>query len=484
VVRRVGHAGGSVVIKLPLLPGEQVTENGLVSEGDAVVIELPRGEHQKSFQSTLAPRGKLEFKAPLPAPQPGGPITQPWSETWVIRPTALYHVRFEGLSPISRLSPDGSFEITYRPWPGESLAVLADKLEAAKGPSVTLEGASLDVTPGSRMEQLSFAFTVRTSRGTSERVHLPKDASLTSLDVDGQPRSARIKDGELELSLDPGQHRVHIALQRHAGLGTSYATPSIRVGRALNNVTTRVNLPPDRWLLWAHGPSWGPAILFWGYLVLVVVVALGLGRVPKTPLRTREWALLGLGLTQVEAWVSLLIVGWLFALAYRERHRPGEGWVFNLAQVALVVLTFSALICLAHAVHQGLVVQPDMQVQGQGSSNGLLQWYTDRTSGAVPTVHVWSLPLWVYRGLMLLWALWLAASLLRWLRWGWSAFRAGGGGWQSAPHKRPKPEKANPRVPLSDIERAQAELDAARAKQGGEASPSTPPQTPEDGERS
>ena len=37
-----------------------------------------------------------------------------------------------------------------------------------------------------------------------------------------------------------------------------------------------------------------------------------------------------------------------------------------------------------------------------------------------------SAPLWLYRALMLAWALWLAFALLGWLRWGWEAFRTGG----------------------------------------------------------
>jgi len=32
----------------------------------------------------------------------------------------------------------------------------------------------------------------------------------------------------------------------------------------------------------------------------------------------------------------------------------------------------------------------------------------------------------VWRGLMLAWALWLAWSLIAWLRWGWSAYGSGG----------------------------------------------------------
>jgi hypothetical protein len=37
----------------------------------------------------------------------------------------------------------------------------------------------------------------------------------------------------------------------------------------------------------------------------------------------------------------------------------------------------------------------------------------------LPEVWVLSVSMWVYRALMLAWALWLAMRLLDWLRWGW-----------------------------------------------------------------
>jgi hypothetical protein len=39
-----------------------------------------------------------------------------------------------------------------------------------------------------------------------------------------------------------------------------------------------------------------------------------------------------------------------------------------------------------------------------------------------------------YRLLMLLWALWLAASMLKWVKWAWDCFSAGGY-WRKAPAK-------------------------------------------------
>jgi hypothetical protein len=56
-------------------------------------------------------------------------------------------------------------------------------------------------------------------------------------------------------------------------------------------------------------------------------------------------------------------------------------------------------------------------------------------SGELPTAGVMSLPLWLYRVLMLAWALWLAAGLVRAVGWGWRAFGEGGL-WRRLPLRR------------------------------------------------
>jgi hypothetical protein len=44
----------------------------------------------------------------------------------------------------------------------------------------------------------------------------------------------------------------------------------------------------------------------------------------------------------------------------------------------------------------------------------------------MPTPWVLSLPMWVWRVLMLAWALWLALRVLSWGRWSWACFTEGG----------------------------------------------------------
>jgi len=65
---------------------------------------------------------------------------------------------------------------------------------------------------------------------------------------------------------------------------------------------------------------------------------------------------------------------------------------------------------------------PDMQITGNQSSAYNLNWYQDRSLASLPQAGVISVPLLVYRLFMLAWALWLALSLLNWLKWGWRCF--------------------------------------------------------------
>jgi hypothetical protein len=133
------------------------------------------------------------------------------------------------------------------------------------------------------------------------------------------------------------------------------------------------------------------------------------------------------GLSQTSVWLGLVIVGWLVALGARAR-LPAETEVhrFQLVQIGLGVLTVIALYLLVIAVQQGLLGLPEMQITGNGSSAYDLRWYQDRAGAVLPGAWALSVPLIVYRLLMLAWALWLAFAVLRWLRWGWGCYSTNG----------------------------------------------------------
>ena len=161
-----------------------------------------------------------------------------------------------------------------------------------------------------------------------------------------------------------------------------------------------------------------------------------------------------------------MVVGWFFALGARQRAPQdlNKYW-FNLMQIGLGVLSVVVLGVLFQAVEHGLLGWPEMQIAGNGSNANLLRWYQDRTAVELPQAWVLSAPTFVYRLLMLAWALWLAFALIRWLRWGWGCYAAGGL-WRSLALELPKRRK--PRVGESGQQTAGSGQGQAESREQGD----------------
>ena len=134
-----------------------------------------------------------------------------------------------------------------------------------------------------------------------------------------------------------------------------------------------------------------------------------------------------LGLTQSHAIAAAAVIGWLFAMGYRRRFdRVASKSAFNGIQIILGLWTLVALGSLVFVIANGLMGYPEMQILGNSSTNVLMNWYQDRNVAVLPSAWVLSAPIWLYRILMLLWALWLAYAMVNWLRWSWECFSRGG----------------------------------------------------------
>ncbi len=73
-------------------------------------------------------------------------------------------------------------------------------------------------------------------------------------------------------------------------------------------------------------------------------------------------------------------------------------------------------------MRNGLVVDPDMQVSGNGSSGSVLRWFSDRRAETLPDASFVSVPLFVFRALMFLWALRKLARVSRLAGVAWARF--------------------------------------------------------------
>ena len=415
-VRRVSPLGTPVALRIPLLRGEAPTDAGVVVEGREVAVSLGREEASARWSSTLERAESLTLEAPA---------GRPWSEVWRLRCGVVWACEGEGLPPVRRIA-DGLFEPEFRPWPGETLTVKARHPRGIEGQTLTLDAVHLAATPGVRLEQAELTLYARSSREQGIALTLPAGADVQDVSVDGASHASRPQDGRLHVTVPAGAHRVLVRWQQERGMRFVYDVPRVGLPGPAVNVALALTVPPNRWLLLTRGPAWGPAVLFWPYLLFVLAAAFVLGRVPGSPLRSGEWALLGLGLSQIPAAGALVVAVFFFALAWRQRRPPRSAVAFDALQVLLFSWALVSLALLYVAIETGLLFRPNMQVAGNDSTDTALRWYADRVEGALPHAGVVSLPLWTYKIAMLCWALWLAASLLRWAGWAWRAWGEGG----------------------------------------------------------
>lgn len=418
-VLRVSPRGTAAVLAIPLLAGESVTSSGVRVEAGKVLVNMAPGEEETSWSSVLETHPQLTLAAPT---------TTSWTEIWKLDVSPIWRVLPTGVPVIHHSDPAvGVWLPEWHPWPGETVELQITRPEGLAGQTLTIDNSLLEITPGLRATDARLTLSVRSSRGGQHSLTLPEGASLESVMINNQTQAIRQEGRTVTLPVTPGVQTVMLQWRQNIGMNGSFTSSPVDLGVSSVNTQLVLHVPHQRWLLFCGGPRLGPAVLFWPALVVIGLVAVVLGRVPFTPLRSWHWFFLGIGLIPVYLPLAFLVIGWLLALGLRKR-LPAETdpLLFNFVQLLLAGVTLAALGSLFFAIQGGLMGYPDMHVAGNGSSNLFLRWYQDRSGALLPQAWVWSVPLFVYRLAMLAWALWLAFALIRWLRWGWDCFGTNG----------------------------------------------------------
>ncbi|MEP6881679.1 MAG: hypothetical protein ABI866_06780, partial [Dokdonella sp.] len=413
-VERLAPREGGFTVNLETIAGEHVSTPGLKVREGKVTIGMADVEDNVGWQSTLETTETLS----LTAPDLGS-----HAEVWKILVSPTWHVEFSGVPESAASDPVAASEnhaFEFHPLPGETLSLRVTKPIAVDGATRAIDALTLRSDFGLRARTHTLQFDLRASQGGEQVISLPKDSELLGVTRDGAAIGARTLDGKLSLPIIPGAQKYEVRFRDNAEMATRISTPEIALGLPAANINLAISLPSDRWLLAAFGPAVGPAVLFWGELLVAILLAWLLSRWRQGPLRFHHWLLLVLGFSTF-SWLALLVVvGWLFALDWRARNAPEANWKFNLAQLGLALLTLIAVVCLFESIRNGLLGSPDMVVRGNGSWANQLQWFADRSVGGLPTASVISLPLWIYNVVMLFWALWLAWAVVGWLRTGFA----------------------------------------------------------------
>jgi hypothetical protein len=429
---RVAPAEGGFSVDVPLLPGEKVLTAGLRVREGRIEVPMPDGASFVEWESNLDKADALTIAAPGLAER---------AEVWRVLVSPLWRAAFSGVpESVNTVESNDWHEFTFHPLPGEKLTVAITKPAAVAGATQAILDVQLQTQVGQRASEHTLSFNLQASQGGERVLTLPAGSELLSVQRDGVPLSLRLDDGKLSLAVSPGRQNYVVRFRDTDQASLRNSTPKVGLGLPAANISLDLGLPDNRWVLSTHGPRVGPAVLYWGELAVLLLVAYGLSRLRWTPLKLHEWLLLGIGFSTF-SWVALaFVVAWLFAMAWRERQGAADGeskLVFDAGQVALVMLTLAALGFLVSAIPNGLLGHPDMHIVAPEYGASALHWFADQSTDALPTAGAISVPMWVYRAAMLAWALWLAMAVLRWMKWALRAWTTGGW-WR--PLRKPKVE--------------------------------------------
>ncbi|MDH3646732.1 MAG: hypothetical protein OER80_08160 [Gammaproteobacteria bacterium] len=432
-VMRLTPKTAAINLQIPLIDGESVTSEDLKVEDNHAIVNLATGQKRLTWRSTLARNPQVSLHAAT---------GQPWQEQWMVSTGASWRLLHSGVPEmISDRSQESTWQLHFTPWPGEDLMLDISRPTAVSGPTLAIDDAALIQRVGHRVTESELRFSYRATRGSQHAIVLPPDSELESVSSGGRPMSLALENGVLRVPVSPGAHAYAITWRNAGGSRFIKKGGQPDLGIAASNLSSSTVLAANRWTIWTYGPTIGPAVLYWSELAVFVVVAFGLARFARTPLKFVHWLLLGLGFSTF-FWPAFAVVAvMLLAHSWREQNVIENRWRFDLVQLALAALIVAAAIALVTAIPLGLLGTPDMHIAGSRN------WFIDQSEGPFPATGVVSLPLWVYKALILVWALWLAFALMRWLPWIWRAF-SNGGYW-----KRLKPALA---VSADDIEPRQS----------------------------
>lgn len=417
-VSRLSNTGKAVSIKIPLLAGENVLTSNVTVENGAIEVRLGAGESSFSWESELPTGEDIHLAAPE---------TDQWVERWHLMTSPVWNISQSGLTPVFESTEENLVPV-WHPWPREEVTLTFSEPAAVVGDTMTVKRVNHETQLGSRQRTMVMNIDVECSLGGDLRLELDPAAEITSIKIGANSIPVRRDGAALIIPVNPGKQTINIAWRTNDQLDTVVRPGRVTLPVESANITSVVRVPTSRWVLWAQGPTMGPAVRFWTILVFSILAALVLGSLKQSPLGRIEWVLLAIGLTQVHIFGAMIVVAWLFLLSSRGKTDPAAMpfWRFNLLQFLIVVVTAVALGVLIVVVGAGLLGNPQMFIVGNGSSQTWLSWFQPRVTSHLPEPTIVSISVWYYRLFMLFWALWLAFALLRWLKTGWKSFSHGG----------------------------------------------------------
>lgn len=426
-VRSLSGTAYPIILNIPLLEGESVITDNILVKNKHVVISLNNSHSSYRWSSKLDIKDKINLHASN---------SGKFIEKWILDASPVWHINLDGIPVIYHQRQGNNWRPEWQPWPDEKVSISISKPKSVVGKTLTIDSSTLTLTPGTQITSAKLAFNLRSSLGGQHVIQLPKNADLQKVKINNRNMPIRNTVDGLSLPVSPGNQKIEVEWREAKGISSIFHSSKVDLGS--ESVNNAINIKPgnNRWVLFTAGPTIGPAILFWGMLIVIVIISYGLGLIKGTPLNSLQWVILGFGLSASGPWGLVVVAVSIFALRARGNFNTESiSWKkFNFMQAGLFVLVFITVSALFGVIEQGLLGSPDMQIKGNGSNAYQLNWFSDRIVTILPEATFISVPLYIFRLLMLAWSIWLAFAVVKWAQWSWSNY-AKGGHWKSKPEE-------------------------------------------------
>lgn len=421
-VHRLTPLDSAIILEIPLIPGESVITESVDVKGGFARVNLDMATKVIEWESVLEPVEEIVLKHME---------THAWTEEWEVDVSPIFHLEYDGI-PVIMHQQEDRWLPKWRPWPGEEVRLTVARPEGVGGQTLTIQKSVFRVDPGKRVTECELNLVIHSGQGTHHVVRLPEGAEAHSVQIDGRDQPMGHEGRDIRIAITPGKQNVRILWRENRGISFHFKASQIDLGIHNANANIEMTYPKNRWPLWVYGPRLGPAVLFWPLVMAIFLGALILGRTGISPMKTRHWLFLGLGMTQsvigfegplVGMSFLFIIVIWIIVMHFRSiLSRDLNRRIFDLMQIAIAILTFVALISMISAIGSGLVGHPDMSITGNSSYSGFLKWYVDSSKPEYPPIGLFSIPVLFFRLAMLLWALWAAFYMMDIMKWAWACF--------------------------------------------------------------
>lgn len=399
-VSPISNINDSKLLNIKLLSGESVLTEGIQQRDDSVRIIA--GNTPISWESIITPQNHLQLKG-----EEKGYINQ-----FSLNVEKDWIYKFSGMNP--NIKNDMGY--SWIMWPDDTLILELEKPNILKGENLNIEDITIDANVDTQPFNYLINFKINSALGGRTHVTIPEEYTARTLTVGNMRKEIDQNSKTIAIDLNSGENQVSLTLNRKADWSFMMKLPVLKFEKDAVNVKYNLNTYNlDRWILWTGGSDLNPPILLWGVLVSLFVLALALAYLP-TPLSVLSWTLLLFGLSQTGINSTVFIILTFMLIGFKSSIYKTEQNIkfYNSYQVLMIIMVFISIIILLMALRQGLLLNPEI------FSNYQLVWFSEQMKDK--SAWIISLPLWVYRSLMFIWAIWLAYSVTIWSKWIWSKF--------------------------------------------------------------